>query len=264
MSNLALGADGQLHFAENMQDSYVGDLRCPNQDCGVQMKLKNLGADEKAHRRIRPYFSASKNAPHIDGCPFANTCVSFERLQAAHFQVDRFFQELQVRPRMAVSGQDSAVRDMHGEMHGSITTINKLYHYCLQHRDQDELPDGTKILEIFQDDRNASTPNEQRHTARLVKLRFRNCNFFIFDEKKFCYKMWCFFPHTATQRPPGVFYTLGFKEENMPLMKYFCEILTPLKQKYEDVFLLVGGEWKNNHCYVQSKRQISILPPNSK
>lgn len=265
MSNAALGTDGKPHYATDFQGSYSGGYFCPNPDCGVHMSLKNIGSDEKEYLKIRPYFSASKEEPHIEGCPFANTCISDESLKTADFVADDFFTNLQIRQSGAVETLPASGTETNPQgTHNAITTLNQLYHYCLQHRDDDVLPDGTQIFEIFQEDRNKHILNWSRHTSKLVKLRFINCNDRDFDLDKRCYKMWCMFPHTEKTRPPGIYYTLGFREESKPLMRYFDKILTPLKRKTEDTFLLVGGEWHGNHCYLTSKRQIFILQSNYK
>lgn len=265
MSNVALGTDGKLHYATDFQDSYNGGYFCPNPACGAGMALKNIGSDEKKYHKTRPYFSVSRGEPHVEGCPYANTCISNESLKAAGFHADDFFAGLQAG-YTGVSGQSNptAPTSEPKGRHNTLTTLSKLYHYCLQHKDEDALPDGTKVYEIFQEDRNKQIPNRNRHTAKLVKLRFLNCNTKDFDLETYCFKLWCMFPHTEKTKPPGIYYTLGFREDSVPLMRYFCRILTPLKQTYGEVFILVGGEWRGNHCYIASKRQIFILQPNQK
>lgn len=264
MSNKAIGTDGREHFADDFRDSYSGDYFCPNPSCCVRLKRKNLGSDQKTYGVRRPYFSANRSTPHIEGCAYAKSCVSYERLNATGFFAGSFFHGLQTGYINTLK-RAPATEDIEDPLtrQNTITTLNKLYRYCLQHRDEDVLPDGTKIFEIFQDDRNKSIPNWKRHTSKMVKLRFINCNFKDFDTKKYCWKLWCLFPHTEKTKPPGIYYTLGFREDSDSLMRYFCKILTPLKERNEDVFLLVGGEWKSNHCYINSKRQIFILPLHS-
>lgn len=260
MSNVAVDLHGNIHYADDFSDTYNGPYFCPNPDCHIPLTLKNLGTDLKAHKKRRPYFSAGRRLSHIAECPYRNSCISYQDLEIAAFRPEDFFRSLLSNSGDAVSkhtGQSSGV-----QKENKLTTLNKLYHYCIQHRDSDTLPDGTKIFEIFQDDRNKEIYASKRHPYRMIKLRFRNCNFEEFDETKECYKIWCLFPHSEITHPPGQFYTLGFHCDDVSLMKRLCERLAPLKKRMREVFILVGGEWIGKHCYITSMRQIYILQNN--
>ena len=37
MSNIALGSDGNEHYADDFHDSYVGDYFCPGKGCGIPL-----------------------------------------------------------------------------------------------------------------------------------------------------------------------------------------------------------------------------------
>jgi hypothetical protein len=56
MSNVALGKDKKLHYADCSSDKYSGSYCCPNEACGVPMILKNIGTDAKSRKMIDPYF----------------------------------------------------------------------------------------------------------------------------------------------------------------------------------------------------------------
>ena len=91
MSKKAVDAEGREHFADDFHDPYCGQYFCPNPECHTQLILKNLGLEQKAYNTRRPYFSATRNYPHVEGCPFSNTCISDENLKDVGFQPDDFF-----------------------------------------------------------------------------------------------------------------------------------------------------------------------------
>lgn len=260
MSNVAIDRDGNEHYADNFREPYHGEYFCPNKKCGVKMILKNLGFEEKRSAIISPYFSAIPTSPHIDGCGYEEGSVSFQQLRESSFSTDDFFDQL-LRPRRKLQSSFTGNGDTdrpQSDRESPITSVGALYRYCLQHSDSHELPDGKKVHEIYQEKRNASVWESKRCPSRLVRLNFRNCNLSQYDEAKGCYKIWCYFPHTENTVPPATFYTLGFTPESMSLMRKICNKLTPLKAREGELHIVVGGEWRHNHCEIRSKRQIFI------
>ena len=262
MSYSALGKDGNKHYADDFNDPYKGEYHCPNSQCRVRMILKNLGLDEKHSAVIRPYFSALGSTPHIKGCDYENSCVSDAQLRVSGFIAETFFTSLlsaRKKSSNSRSDKDTPQTNCKATQSESVSTVRALYRYCLQHKDNHILPDGTKIYEFYQEKRNESMRRSERRKARLIKLAFNNCNF-NYDEKAKCYKIWCYFPHTENTVPPAIYYTLGFAKKDVALMTDICHRLTPLKRRYGFVHIVVGGEWEGNHCSIVSKKQILILP----
>lgn len=149
-----------------------------------------------------------------------------------------------------------------------MSTVNKLFHYCMQHSDYDTLPSANgdvPIYKIFQDTRNASIGGP-RNPFRIIRLNFINCNntldttHSVHGETGF-FRIWTIFKHTDTTVPPGVYYRLNFRKEDIyTKMMKTCERLTPLKKTLGNAPLpiIVAGEWDNRDCIINSTRQIHI------
>jgi hypothetical protein len=261
MSYSAMGEDGNIHYAGDLNDPYKGNYFCPNEMCHVKMSLKNPGPREKQSSFIRPYFSASAKNPHIEGCEYEKSAVSDSQLKESGFRLQDFFFPLLYSKlkRKFLSGSAQHKTSPESSHRKSITTVGELYHYCLQHADSHKLPDGTKVWEIYQEKRNEKIWDKTRQKARLIKLNFINCNFGQYDEKLKCFKIWCIFPHTETTVPPGRYYWLGFAKEDLPLMHDICRMLYLLKKRNGFVNIVAAGAWEGNLCYVKSKKQLFII-----
>ena len=261
MSNVAMDNDGQRHYADDFSDVYSGEYFCPNKNCKATMVLKNVGSDEKLYSNRKPYFSATKNLPHVEDCEYSKSSYTYKDLDTTGFKCVTFFENLlKLGGEASDKGSNNGAKEEHSEnlySQNKLTTINKLYQYCLQHSDNSLLPDGKKVFEIYQEKRNEEIYNSRREPYRLVKLGFKNCNFRDFDDEQKCFKIWCYFPHTENTVPPAIYYTLGFEDLN--LMNYFCKILNAMKKRDGYVYMVVGGEWIGNHCKITKRRQISIL-----
>lgn len=263
MSNIALGSDGNEHYADDFHDSYVGDYFCPGKGCGIPLVRKAKGFEEKEHKRISPYFSAYPSAPHIKGCSYAEPVPSASSLAKSGFQFDGFCDRLMRSKGVLSTGKSGGASSPVATTPTTteINTVKQMYYYCVQHSDDHVLPDGKKIKEIYQEERNEAFPNRLRSERRLIKLNFKNCNLIRVDTARNCLNIWCYFPHTKSSKPPATYYTLGFKNspEGLALMKQICERLTPLKRNHGEVHIVVCGEWERNHCNIVSKKQISII-----
>ena len=259
MSNVALGTDGNLHYADDFRDAYVGEYSCPNTACGIRLYLKSKGFEEKEYQRIGPHFSAFPGKPHVAGCVYDMRAPSAKALVDSGFSVEGFFDRLEVgrTTSAAPTSHSSTGKTPKSKKDGAITSVKQLYYYCLGHDDNHELPGGVKVWEVFQDARN-KTIASRRRDKRIIALCFRNCNFSRIDTKRGCFNIWCLFPHTETTVPPARYYTLGFQDVNF-LMKEVCKALASLKKRQGEVFIIVGGQWQGNHCSIVSKKQIAIF-----
>lgn len=61
MSNVAKGLDGNIHYADDVLDSYHGEYFCLNEKCGVKMILKNLDLRKSG---LPSYIRISRPHPH--------------------------------------------------------------------------------------------------------------------------------------------------------------------------------------------------------
>ncbi|HCC35331.1 MAG TPA: hypothetical protein DEQ02_06730 [Ruminococcaceae bacterium] len=226
---------------------------------------------QKRYGVIAPYFSAYPNKCHIPGCPFENPVPSRAALEMDGFTLDNFFKLItrkgysadpNPRPGAPLGGSSGIHRE------NLMSTVGKMYYYCLQHSDYDTLPssDGdVPIYKIFQDERNASIGG-LRNSFRIIRLNFINCNFKVNTTQSVngetgLFRIWTIFKHTDTTVPPGIYYRLNFRKEDVyTKMMKTCERLTPLKKLLGDAPLpiIVAGEWHGNDCIITSTRQIFI------
>lgn len=273
MSNVAIGTDQNKHYAHRYfidpYHSSTSEYFCPNEKCRVKLILKNRGFEQKAYGTVNPYYSALPNKGHIDGCPFGENVPSRAELDKAGFTVDNFFSALEKqsdRLDTTTTGRTTHT-SLEPHVENLLTTVGKLYTYCLQHSDTDTLPTRSgdvPIVKIFQHERNASYTGK-RNSKRLVTLNFKNCNFKLDNTHEIngetgFYKIWTIFKHTDTTVPPGKYHWLCFRERDILLMKKICEKLTPQKKKLGDAPLpiVVAGEWFGHSCVISSRRQIFI------
>ncbi len=256
MSRKAIGKDGKEHFADDLQDLYNGPYFCPG--CGVEMRRKNLGTESKKYHDIQPYFSATRGKPHKQGCDYGTKCLSRAALEAQGFQADDFFKGLTLERSDSSGKTPGGGRDPGQSDHkeNRLTTLNQLYLYCLQHSDDDTLPDGTKIYEIFQDERNANR-YKPRKPFRMIRLKFDNANR-KYSDKYNCYAIWCLFPPNVKEDEAKK-YRLRFQMGQEKLFEDLSKKLAVEKRRQGELFILVGGEWDRNACWITSKKQIFIL-----
>jgi hypothetical protein len=260
LSNIAKGSDKNIHYADDFNDPYNGDYFCPNELCNVKMILKNLGLEEKSNSHLRPYFSAIAKNSHINNCEYSQSSVSYEQLKNSGFKTDEFFSSLFSITKKKNSQQLLKQNKYlsYSPNKKSINTVGSLYRYCLQHKDDHELPDGTRIYEIYQEKRNENISFKYRQKTRLIKFFFNNCNFTEYDHENNCYKIWCIFPHTENLSSKKYF-TLRFNKDNLPLMQDICRNLIALKKRNSIVHIVVAGKWEGNYCNIVSKKQIFVV-----
>ena len=260
MSNKAIDQDGHEYYADRFTGNFDAIYFCPNDKCRCKLKLKNIGADEKSTRITNPYFSAIRGqTKHVEGCIYKSLSSSFSQLSTDGFSADNFFHKLLGN---SISYSRNATANNHSgsasHQSNAITTVYKLWHYCVQHSDEHVLPDGKQVWQIYHEKRNTGIPNAKRSADRIALLGFINCNYKE-DKYKNTFNIWCWMPHDAKSKPPGKHYILGFDQSNKVLLNYFCEKLEPMFSQKGYAYIVAGGTWENNFCKIKNKRQIHIL-----
>lgn len=252
MSNVAVGEDGKLYYADDFNGEYGGNFSCPEKDCGCKLIFKNVGGSKMTYKRSSPYFSAIPSNPHAKSCQLQRTSISDNKLKESNFTTQGFFDNI-------LSGKSEQINENkdHGQTEANqtlfgITTTNQLWRYCSQHKDDHILPDGVMVKEIFQEKRNSGFYG--RKNQRIILLGYKNCNY-----KRG--QIWCYFPHDENQVPPANYYFLEFENATLGfnLMLHFCKILEEIKRQKSYAHFVVAGEWIKNHCVIKNKKQIFIL-----
>jgi len=251
MANIALGTDNKIHQASDFADSYKGDYFCANNACRVPMYLKNRGMTGT------PYFTALGSNPHIANCEYKSS-NSITSLDVSNFNLDEFFATAIIPAKQVKPSKNNPITQTKEENNTTISTVNKLYKYCLNHADNTQLPSGEYIWQIFQHERNQEISRQIRNNKRIIKLNFNNCNW---KPKDGYIGIWGFYPFPTTSKPPAFsVYELKIKlSDKKAIFEPLCYRLTNLKERQKEVPIAVIGEWTATKCVITSTKQISIL-----
>jgi len=267
VSKVAIGTDKKLHYSCDVHDFYTGEYFCPNPACNTMLILKNKGSDTKSKYKVEPYFSALPNKNHVDYCEYKSSSqYNYKELEVVGFVFDDFFNML-LQKNLTESknkADESASKDFpYLKKENKITTLAKLFNFLLYSKDNESLPTGEKVWQIFQHERNQEIWNNKRKSKRIIKLNFSNFTWKPMRDNSGLeyFSAWCYYPFPTKSKPPALgAYELKFLASDFTLYKYFSEKFRQLHKTNDKIVpIAVLAEWTGTKCWINSKKQIYIF-----
>lgn len=139
---------------------------CPNKNCDAILKRRDIHGIEKSH------FAALRSHPHIDGCCYGSTKMSFnpEKADEDSFDSESAILALMTPTKSAVQRKSNNTSTSLASGKERLETLGQIYKMCLAYAPRD-LFNGTPIWRILFDERSASLCEKGIFGTRIVEVK---------------------------------------------------------------------------------------------